>query len=336
MMIVGSRMRRILVTGGSGFIGTNLVDSLIRQEDEILSVDIREPQNSNHNEVFAMLDILDRPALASVFKNFEPTDVVHLAARTDLHDERDLQAYSVNTQGVENIVHCISRQSSVQRTIFTSTKLVCMTDYFPRSQEDYCPITLYGRSKVIGEKLVKNSASLRCDWCIVRPTSIWGPWSNFPHIPYSRFFRMIASGLYLQPGGINSAKTFGYVENLIFQAEKLLLAPSSQIHRKVFYLSDYEMFSIKDWADMISLKLRNKPVRTIPRPVAQLLAWGGDLLKICGMKEPPFSSFRLRNMQADTANVPLEPIKQITGPLPYSLEQGVDRTIAWLREHNLI
>ena len=62
--------------------------------------------------------------------------------------------------------------------------------------------------------------------------------------------------------------------------------------------------------------------------MVRLLAWGGDLMKLCGHHEPPLSSFRLRNMRADTTGVPLEPTERITGSLPYSLEQGVD-----LRKH---
>ena len=51
------------------------------------------------------------------------------------------------------------------------------------------PPNLYGESKVIGEKLVQES-EINCDWVIVRPTSIWGPW--FEHS--SDFFKVIDRG----------------------------------------------------------------------------------------------------------------------------------------------
>lgn len=326
-------MKRVLITGGSGFIGTNMVKSFLAAGREVLNIDVKEPQDRNHNKVFKRADLLDLVSLKRVFNDFFPTHVVHLAARTDLHEKKDLEGYNANTKGVENIINAISCQPSVKRSIFTSTKLVCPTDYKPKSKDDYCPNTLYGESKVAGEAIVINSTVMQCDWCIVRPTSIWGPWAN---VPYGEFFMMIARGRYFHFGGLNPPKSFGYIGNVVFQIEKLLEAPREQIHRKVFYLSDYDVFTIKEWADVISQKLQKKKLRTTPEPIVYLLAWVGDLMKLCGIKDPPLSSFRLRNMKADTTGIPLESIKSVTGPLPYSMEQGVEETIAWFKKHDLI
>jgi hypothetical protein len=83
-------------------------------------------------------------------------------------------------------------------------------------------------------------------------------------------------------------------------------------------------------------ELKGKKVKVLPDIIVQLFAWAGDIMKFCGIKEPPFSSFRLANMRADTSGIPTGPIEKITGPLPYSMEQGVEETIAWLREYELI
>jgi len=324
---------RILITGSSGFIGTNMMNSCLGAGYEVLGIDIKKPQDKRHDTVFQRVDILDNISLEKVFRDFAPTHVLHLAARTDLHEKKDIQGYAANTDGVENVVNAIASQPSIKRSIFASTKLVCPTDYTPTSEDDYCPSTLYGKSKVIGEKIVKECPSMQCDWCIVRPTSIWGPWA---YIPYGKFFQMVARKLYFHPGYSDSPKSFGYVGNTVFQIEKLFNAPADQIHKKVFYLTDYETFTIRQWADTISMKLRNKKTRTIPEWMVRVLALAGDLTKSCGIKEPPFSSFRLQNMRANTAGVPIESIRQITGPLPYSLEQGVKETISWLQKHNII
>jgi GlcNAc-P-P-Und epimerase len=327
---------RILVTGGSGFIGTNLIDGFLKSGYKVLSIDINEPQNKAHKKIFRNVDILNYSSLVSVFKEFCPTHLVHLAARTDLHETRNIERYRANIDGVKNIIGAVSQQKSVVRCIFTSTKLVSPTDYLPETDYDYCPDTLYGKSKVLGEQIVKNSTELQCDWCILRPTSIWGPWGLAPHIPYGKFFLMIAQGRYFHPGRENPPKSFGYVGNTVYQIMKLLDASSDLIHKQIFYLSDYEVFTIKDWANMISMKLKGKQVKTIPEPIVKLLAWSGDLLKLVGIEEPPFSTFRLRNMRADTSKIPLENLKKITGPLPYSIEQGVEETIAWFKEYKII
>lgn len=324
-------MRRVLVTGGSGFIGTNLVGSLLNDESAVLSIDVKEPQDKEHDRVFQRADIRDGAAIVGAFERFRPTHVVHLAARTDLDKKARLQDYDANTKGVENIVDAVSRQPSVKRCIFASTKLVCPTDHQVESENDYCPDTVYGQSKVVGEKIVRNSARLRCDWCIVRPTSIWGPWCD---VPYGKFFRMVGRNRYFHPGHANPPRSFGYVGNAVFQIEKILEAPREQIHQNIFYISDYDTFTIRDWADTISMKMRNRNVRTMSEPLVRLLAWAGDAMKLCGVKEPPLSSFRLRNMRADTTGIPIEPTERLTGPLPFSMEQGVEGTIAWLKTHD--
>ena len=239
---------RILITGSSGFIGTNMMNSCLGAGYEVLGIDIKKPQDKKHDTVFQRVDILDNISLEKVFRDFAPTHVLHLAARTDLHEKKDIQGYAANTDGVENVVNAVASQPSIKRSIFASTKLVCPTDYAPTSEDDYCPSTLYGKSKVIGEKIVKECPSMQCDWCIVRPTSIWGPWA---YIPYGRFFQMVARKLYFHPGYSDSPKSFGYVGNTVFQIEKLFNAPADQIHKKVFYLTDYETFTIRQWACLL-------------------------------------------------------------------------------------
>jgi nucleoside-diphosphate-sugar epimerase len=324
--------KRVLVTGGSGFIGTNLIISLLSSGQQILSIDTAMPQEQEHKKIFKKINILDQESLNNTFNSFLPTHVIHLAARTDLHEKKNIEGYRTNIDGVKNIISAITQQQSVKKCIFTSTKLVCPTNHTPKSNEDYCPDTLYGKSKVLGEQIVQNSTELHCDWCIVRPTSIWGPWSMSPHIPYGKFFQMIAKGKYFHPGKHDPPKSFGYVGNTVFQIQKLLEAPGNMIHRKVFYLSDYDKYTIKEWANIISLRTRNKTVPVLPEPIVRLAAWCGDVMKLMGFQEPPFSTFRLENMRADTTGVPLVPIKEITGILPYTLEQGVDETISWLKK----
>src|SRR5271154_2141560 len=76
---------RVLVTGASGFIGTNLVEACLRNEIRVLNLDPLPPRNDAHHAVWEQVDPLDDIAVSSAVAAFAPTLVFHLGARTDLH-----------------------------------------------------------------------------------------------------------------------------------------------------------------------------------------------------------------------------------------------------------
>ena len=78
---------KILVTGGSGFIGTNFINFLQKKQFSICNIDINEPQNIEHSRYFERIDINNYESLLSAMMDFQPDYVVHLAARTDLNGE---------------------------------------------------------------------------------------------------------------------------------------------------------------------------------------------------------------------------------------------------------
>ncbi|MBN1554976.1 MAG: NAD(P)-dependent oxidoreductase [Phycisphaerae bacterium] len=325
-------MKRVFLTGGSGFIGTNLIARLRDNDYDVLNADTQPPRNPAQKQFHKHVDILDADALKTALAEFTPTHVVHLAARTDL-DGKTLEDYRVNTDGTRNLIQAIEATPSVTRTIFTSTKLVCQPSYFPKDDRDVCPNTVYGQSKADMETLIRSAGELTGSWCIARPSSIWGPWYS---IPYHRFILSVARGRYVHPGRCNPPKSFGYVENYAFQTLKLLEAPDEAIQGKVFYLSDYDEFTIRAWADEIASAAGGKRIRTIPSRMMRLMAMMGDACKLLGWKAVPMSSFRLNNMWSDTTRIPLDNTKTLTGPLPYSMKDGVRRTVEWMRGEGLI
>src|SRR5688572_9329654 len=85
-----NRNMRVLITGGSGFIGTNLVASLLAEGVPLVNLDVAEPLNQAHNGYWQQVDILDPARLTAAVQRFAPTHVVHLAARTDLGERKSL------------------------------------------------------------------------------------------------------------------------------------------------------------------------------------------------------------------------------------------------------
>lgn len=317
---------RILVTGGSGFIGTNLVASLVDAGHEVLNIDHNQPRNPNYISVWSKVDVRDQNSLRKSIFQFMPESLIHLAARTDL-DGSSVDQYNSNILGVENLVHICLNCPSLKRVIFASSRLVCKIGYLPYSDTDYCPSTLYGQSKVIGEEIIRKLAvNAPWSWCIVRPTSIWGPWFG---IPYRTFFDSVISGRYVHPLGKKVPKSFGFVGNTVYQLIALLEAPANLIHRKTFYLSDYPPIEVLSMANQIRNQISASPTIQVPVFLLKLLAKLGDLAKHFGVQNPPLTSFRLANLLTPMV-YNLDNLEEIVGPLPFDTSTGISLTLDWI------
>jgi nucleoside-diphosphate-sugar epimerase len=316
-------MIRILVTGGSGFIGTTLIDTLLERHVNFVNLDINSPKKLSHEPYWQKCNILDFDLTMSIFEKFQPTHVVHLAARTDTISNK-LDEYKVNTEGTANILQCIKAAPSVQRLIITSSQFVYAPPGNPQHDEDYKPIGAYGKSKVISEQSTR-SAGLSCVWTIVRPTNIWGPWH--PRYP-KEFWLVLKKRLYIHPDGKPVIRSYGYVSNVVYQMMKILEASSSLVDKKVYYLGDSPI-NLLDWVNGFSIAITGKPVRIIPRWLVKVLAALGSTISIFGVRSPIHLS-RFRSMTEDYFS-PMELTITTFGEPPYSLENGIKETFDWLK-----
>ncbi|WP_298237186.1 NAD(P)-dependent oxidoreductase [uncultured Algibacter sp.] len=318
-------MKKIIITGGSGFIGTNIIE-FYKDNFEVLNIDCCSPRNKDHIDFWKNIDILDEKTITSIFKDFQPHYVFHMAARTDL-DGKTLEDYDANIQGVKNIIKALTYSNSLEKVIFASSRLVCEIGYNPKDEFDYRPSTVYGESKIIGEKIVRESKDLITDWVIVRPTSLWGPWFD---IPYRSFFDSINKKVYVHPKGLEIRKKFGYVQNCVYIMDKLIY--DKKLNGKTIYLSDFKTLEVKNWADIISQKFHGKGVKSVPILILKFLAKAGDILKALGYNSPPITSFRLNNI-ITTMDYDTFEVENIVGELPYDLEEATTITYNWYKAH---
>jgi len=321
---------RILITGGSGFIGTNLTESLISSSFDFINLDINPPKMSQHNKHWKNIDIREETALFDVMKSYRPTHVINLAADLGM-DHTSLDNLQTNIKGVENIIRGVENFNSVKRVIFTSSLLVCENGYIPKSNTEYCPPNYYGQSKVIGEKLVRSS-NMKCEWAIVRPTSIWGPWFEYS---YKTFFKMVDKNIYVHLGNREFQKPSSFVGNTSHMLQKLLFEDNNNINRNTFYLADYPWYSTKNWANTIQETLNSNQIKTAPLWLLKIIGIMGDIIKIIFRYDPPLTSFRLKNMLTGGA-YPIENTKEICGKLPFNIKKSVFITVQWMYENNLI
>ena len=316
-------MKKIIITGGSGFIGTNMQQYYLDQGHKILNIDLVRPLNKIHNSIWTKCDINNIDHLIEVFNNFQPTHVMHLAAGTGMNVS-DIGHFRTNYDGVRNIIDACNEINSVQKVIFTSSLLVCERDYKPLHDEDYKPDCLYGESKVMSEKIVRSS-DLNAKWSIVRPTAVWGPWFRSS---YTTFFNLIKKGYYINPSMNRLQKPATFVGNTVYMMDKILSSESTS--NDVYYLADYPEYSVQEWAEEIAKGFNRRSPYSFPESFVRGLAKIGDLLILLNLyNDPPLTTFRLNNIISGV-KYDTEKTSSVVGTLPFSLKDGVRDTINWM------
>lgn len=313
-------MARVIVTGGSGFIGTSVVALLRAQGHEATNLDIADVRDLAAAPWRVDINIMDPTALEDAFQRLRPDVVCHLAARTDI-DGRLLGDYCANTEGTTNVLRAAER-AGARRMLLASSQLVNPIDRVPAHEFDVAPPNAYGASKVEAERIVR-AAQTGIEWTIVRPTSIWGPWFG---VKYQGLFRTIRRGVYMHPSRQRIRKAWGYVGNAAHDMTHLLFEPSAA--GRTLYLADAEPYDLLEFAEEIREAWGARPVRQVPLPLLRALALTGDVAMAVGIRFP-LHSYRLGNMLADMG-VRTDALRALCGPQPFTRREGVQRTVEWI------
>ena len=173
---------KVLITGGAGFIGSNIADRLIEIGHSVAIVDnlaTGKKENINSKAIFYEYDVREKD-LISVFKMVMPDIVIHNAAQLSvrLSVEDPLYDSSVNVVGGLNVFNC-SRQCEVKKVIFASSGGTVYGEQvqFPADETHSTnPISPYGVAKLASEKYLNyfnNAYGLK--YTALRYANIYGP-----------------------------------------------------------------------------------------------------------------------------------------------------------------
>jgi UDP-glucose 4-epimerase len=298
---------RVLITGGAGFIGSNLADRLLARGDDVLVLDnyrtgLRgEPADAERLEVVEG-SIADADVVDECFARFRPDSVVHAAA--SYKDPNDWQEdLLTNAVGTANLVRA-SQEAGVERLVYFQTALC----YGLRPDET--PITLahplrpwgssYAISKTAGEHYITlsglNAISLRL-------ANVYGP----RHLsgPLPAFYRRIVAGE--RAFVVDTRRDFVYLDDLL---DVVLLALDGTGRPGVYHVSSGSDVSIADLFDAVrnALGRPDAPVELRPR--------GPD----------------------DAATLLLDPSvteREFDWTAKTRLEDGVRATVDWYSEHGV-
>lgn len=310
----------ILVTGGSGFIGTNLVKDLLDRGHKVTIYDKQQSETYPHLCIIG--DIRDKEKL---IRSMNRADAVyHLAAEHRDDIQPASLYYEVNVDGAENMVYAL-RKNNVNRMIFTSTVAVYgLNSGSPKEDNPVNPFNDYGKSKYKAETIFNQWADANPERClvIVRPTVIFGE-KNRGNV-YQLFHQLLSGNFIMVGKGINK-KSMAYVLNLTgFLCNLLKVEPG----RFIYNYADKPDLSMNELIKIFYNTLGNHYKNNFKIPYTLGLMGGycfDALAKITG-RTYPISSIRIKKFCADT--VINSDKLQLTGFVPsYTLAEGLSRMI---------
>ena len=203
-------MKKILVTGGAGFIGSHLVDRLLSEGDRQVSVvddfnDFYDPrikrqnvnrQKENPNYRLFEGDIRDKATLETIFQDNDFQCIVHLAARAGVRPslQQPLLYSETNVAGTLNLLE-LAREHNIKQFVFGSSSSVYgINAKVPFSEEDPIrqPISPYAATKAAGELLCHTYTHLYGIRCLcLRFFTVYGPRQR-PDLAIHKFAKLIS------------------------------------------------------------------------------------------------------------------------------------------------
>lgn len=323
---------KILVTGSSGFIASFLIPALYAVGYSVRGIDKREVcYDLGPDFEFVHGNILDDDKVNEAMEGVDA--VIHLAAEhQDFGVSKELY-YEVNGRGMECLLSAAVSEG-VDKFVFYSSVAV----YGARSEPTTeglapRPDNDYGKSKLLAEEKLRNWTAQdgRRSGIILRPTVIFGP-RNLANM--YRLISAIDRGRFLMIGDGSNIKSVGYVENLV--SFTIYLLEKMQPGLKIFNYSDPPHMISRSLVAKIAQNLEKRlPRFSVPDWLAFGLGRGLDIVSRVTGRNLPITGARMKKFTTPTHH--LAPAVDGTGFVrPFSLDEGLRRTIEWYRAHKRV
>jgi nucleoside-diphosphate-sugar epimerase len=296
---------RVLITGGNGFIGRHLAESLLKSGKEVAIYGKHDPANIENTRVSLFGgDITDKETLLKSVLKYNPTEIVHMAALTGISRCSIVpqQAFNVNVYGTFNVVMAAMKTNS--RLIFASSREVYGETVGEVTTEDtpLLPNNVYGLTKFFGEKIVTWSES-KCelDNTILRFTNVYGPRGD--NYGVQKIIKKALQGEKIQVLGGNQIINPVYVDDVV---RAISMALENKLAKK-------EIFNVGSHDNVRLSDLIHKIIENV----------GGEI----ETQNMPYRETETMLFRPD-----LDKINRILGWTPQvDLDKGLLRTIEWYR-----
>jgi nucleoside-diphosphate-sugar epimerase len=311
----------ISLVGGSGFVGTRLIE-LLKQQGNHTLLNIDKNQSRFYPEITTIADVRDKEKLKTLLQGQDM--VVLLSAEHSDNVSPVSLYYDVNVEGARNVTEAMDA-CGVKNIVFTSSMaLYGMNPVNPDEAHPANPFNHYGRSKWEAEKVLhawynKNSADKTLT--IIRPTVIFGE-RNRGNV--YNLLKQISTGRFLKVGSGSNRKSISYVGNVAAFIAWLL--DNTQGYN-VYNYSDKPDLSMNELIVVVENALGRKiPAIKIPYAIGLSGGYCFDALaKITG-KKLSISSIRVKKF-CSISQLNADKLHATDFKAPFTLAEGLSRTL---------
>lgn len=328
-------MKKILITGASGFIGSFIVEEALKRGFETWAAVRKSSSRKYLNDSrihFIELDLGNLDKLEKQLSGQQFDYVVHAAGVTKCLHSNDF--FKVNTEGTANLALALRRQNTgLRRFVYLSSLSVMgpVREQEPHTEitaaDEACPDTAYGKSKLESEQRLEAIKGF--PFIVLRPTGVYGPREKDYFMMAQSISRHVDFAVGYRPQHL----TFIYVMDVV-QAVVLALDHGTVGSR--YFISDGRVYSSRTFSDLISNELGNPWLLRIKAPLwlLRIISFAGEWTaritgKISALNNDKYNIMKQRNWMCD-----IKPAENELGYKPqYDLKRGVAATIKWYKDN---
>ncbi len=327
---------RVFVTGGTGFVGSHLVDRLMERGDDVTCL-VRDPAKAAR--VFRERaphtvrgDLTDQRTLRTGCEDAEA--VFHVAAVTSARSR--MEFFATNSEGTRRLTAVVAEVAPhLRRFVYVSSQAASgpARRGSPRTESDPLqPVSHYGASKLAGEEAVRSSG---LPWTVIRPAGVYGPRDT----EFLRLFKIARIGIVPIMGDSEQELSLVHVRDL---AAALVRATEPATMEKVYFACHPEIITARRFVRGVHAAVAGRRpgkqtgpiILTIPswatRATLQVTGLAARLLGRATLLSPDKGNEFL----AEAWTCSSEALERDTGwQAEISLEAGLRDTAQWYREH---